>query len=137
MCYTIPRAVRLTSADFAVFTEFSEASGCNTSTGRTPPAWKAKRQPMLSQFKVTSLIGPVACVALWLGFMPIVADVSERLAVVGLMVVTALYAPERPCRGVLGGFGAIAAFVELGLIPVVLVSVLAARAREVTVSGGK
>lgn len=85
----------------------------------------------MAQFS-TSLIGPLVYMAVWLGFMQVDADLSERLAVVGLMVVTALYCfavarSKGRAEALWGAFGAMAAFVELGLIPVVLVSLLAAR----------
>lgn len=82
-------------------------------------------------------------VVVWLLVMPLLAEVSARVAVLGLAGLTALFcfvvAHVRHRNKVLWTiFGAIAGFFELGLIVVVLVSTLPTRNhwRPASINGG-
>ena len=84
---------------------------------------------MSTRSKYLAILGPIAYVGVWLLILPVVAEVSVRIAVMGLTFFTAFYCfliaqlkhRDKVLWGVLGG---LAGFVELGLIPVLIISVL-------------
>ena len=79
-----------------------------------------------------ALLGPLAYTVVWLFVLPVVAEVGAALAILSLTLVTGLYcfvvARAKGRNEILWSiFGAVAGFVELGLIPVVIISVLSAK----------
>ena len=84
---------------------------------------------MLKNSKYFTLLGPLFYVVVWLFFMPIVAEVSTAAAILSLTLLTGVYcfavARINLRNEVLWSIlGALAAFVEFGLIPVVIISLL-------------
>jgi hypothetical protein len=76
--------------------------------------------------------GPLAYVIVWLFVLPVVAELSTAAAVLSLMVVSSAYcylmAREKGRNGVLWSIlGGVGGFVELGVIPVVIISALSYR----------
>ena len=84
---------------------------------------------MKTQQRYLVVIGPMAYVVMWLLVLLHVADLSTRAAVMSLTLLTGLYcfgmARLKHRNAVLWAtLGALAGFVELGLLPVVLVGAL-------------
>ena len=79
------------------------------------------------------IVGPIAYVVVWLLLLPALADVSTRVAILSLSLITGLYcffmARERGRKLALWTvLGILAGFLELGLIPVLIVSALSSKA---------
>ncbi len=75
------------------------------------------------------LFGPFAYVVVWLFVLPVVADLSTRVAIMSLTLLTSLYCfgmARTKKRGSLlwSTIGALAGFIELGLLPVLIISAL-------------
>ncbi len=76
-----------------------------------------------------AVVGPVLYLALWLMVLPLVADLSTRLAVLLLALFTGAYCFAMSHRWgfnapLWGAFGLLAGFVELGIVPVLLVGLI-------------
>lgn len=84
---------------------------------------------------LTTVIGLVLYVAMWLIVLPAVADTSARLAVLTLALFTGLYCYAMAhLRGrnapLWATFGVLAGFFELGLVPVLLLGFIRSRHAE-------
>ncbi len=79
------------------------------------------------------IIGLIAYVVAWLIVLPVLADVSTRAAILSLTLITGFYcflmAREKGRNMALWTvLGILAGFLELGLIPVLIVSALSSKA---------
>ena len=92
---------------------------------------KTQMSPQSRYFTIL-LVGPVTYLVAWLILLPAVAELSVKAAVLGLAFLTALYcflvAREKGRNvAVWTILGLLAGFVELGLVPVVVISALSPR----------
>ena len=76
-----------------------------------------------------TFLGPLFYIVVWLFFMPVVAEVSTAAAILSLTLLTGVYCfavarVNRRNEVLWSILGALAAFVELGLFPVVIISLL-------------
>ena len=79
------------------------------------------------------IVGPIAYVVVWLLLLPALADVSTRAAILSLTLISGLYcflmAREKGRNMALWTvLGILAGFLELGLIPVLIVTALSSKA---------
>ncbi len=84
---------------------------------------------MLTRSRYWAFFGISAYVIAWLLVLPAVADISTRLAIVSLALLTAAYChlmARRKHRNTVfwSVFGLLAGLLELGVVPVVIISVL-------------
>ena len=94
------------------------------------------RKRILEDPVLLTVIGPVLYLVVWFIVLPIVADTSTRLAVLTLTLITGLYCYsiahiKRLNAPVWTAFGVLAGFMELGFVPVILVSLIRSKQREV------
>ena len=78
------------------------------------------------------VVGPVAYLATWLILLPVVAQVSVPTAVLSLTFLTSLYCflmeREKKRNETLWSIlGLLAGFVELGLVPILVISALSSK----------